>query len=101
MTRPLSSLPVAALATLALGASALTMSSVVLAQPGDDIVVQAATQNTPKNWKWELRDGKRVPRGERVTNADGSWRETTKVGDCTTVREHSPVGEYKEQRRCD
>ena len=34
----------------------------------------AAAQTVPKNWSYEIKDGKRVPTGQRVTNADGSWR---------------------------
>src|SRR3712207_1978266 len=56
---------------------------------------------TPGKWNWEIRDGKRVPKGQRLTNPDGSWRETVKVGSCTTVKERSPAGEYKEVRSCD
>ena len=51
----------------------------------------------------ELRDwdGKRVPKGDRVTNADGSWREETRQGQCVTIKEKTAAGEYKESRRCD
>ena len=67
----------------------------------------AAAQNlgqnvaTPKNWNYEIKDGKRVPKGDRVTNADGSWREETRQGKCVTIKEKSSAGEYKETRRCD
>ena len=61
----------------------------------------AAAQTVPKNWSYEIKDGKRVPKGSRVTNADGSWREETRQGKCITVKEKSPTGEYKETRRCD
>lgn len=60
-----------------------------------------APQSTPKGWNYEIRDGKRVPKGERVTNADGSWREETRQGKCVTVKERTAAGEYKETRRCD
>ena len=56
---------------------------------------------TPKNWNYEIKDGKRVPKGERVTNADGSWREEVRQGNCVTIKEKSATGEYKETRRCD
>ena len=59
------------------------------------------SQSTPKNWNYEIKDGKRVPKGERVSNADGSWREETRQGKCVTVKEKSSAGEYKESRRCD
>lgn len=55
---------------------------------------------TPKNWNYEIKDGKRVPKGNRVVNADGSWREEIRQGKCMTVKEKSPVGEYKESRSC-
>ena len=62
----------------------------------------AAAQNvaTPKGFNYEIKDGKRVPKGNRVTNADGSWREEVKQGNCTTIKEKSANGEYKESRQC-
>jgi hypothetical protein len=62
---------------------------------------QQVSQSTPKNWNYEIKDGKRVPKGERVTNADGSWREEVRQGSCVTIKEKSAAGEYKETRRCD
>lgn len=65
---------------------------------------QANTNNaqaTPKGWNYEIRDGKRVPKANRVTKADGSWREETRQGSCVTVKEKTASGEYKESRRCD
>ena len=59
------------------------------------------TRATPKSWNYEIKDGKRVPKGNRVTNADGSWREETRQGACVTVKEKTAAGEYKESRRCD
>jgi len=58
-------------------------------------------QGTPKGWNYEIRDGKRVPKSNRMTNADGSWREETRQGSCVTVKEKTASGEYKESRRCD
>ena len=60
-----------------------------------------ANQSTPRGWNYEIRDGKRVPKGNRVTNADGSWREETRQGQCVTIKEKTAAGEYKESRRCD
>lgn len=60
----------------------------------------AQSQTTPKGWNYEIRDGKRVPKSNRVSNADGSWREEVKQGNCVTVKEKSPSGEYKESRQC-
>ncbi len=56
---------------------------------------------TPKNWNYEIKDGKRVPKGNRVTNPDGSWREEVREGSCVTIKEKTAAGEYKETRRCD
>jgi hypothetical protein len=61
----------------------------------------AAAQSLPKNWSYEIKDGKRVPKGQRVTNPDGSWREEVRQGKCITIKEKSASGEYKETRRCD
>jgi hypothetical protein len=62
---------------------------------------QPVSQATPKGWNYEIKDGKRVPKGERLTNADGSWREEVRQGKCITIKEKSAAGEYKETRRCD
>jgi hypothetical protein len=64
---------------------------------------QATTgdQATPKDFNWEIKDGKRVPKGQRQTNADGSWREEIRQGKCITIKEKSAAGEYKESRKCD
>ena len=59
------------------------------------------TQATPKNWNYEIKDGKRVPKGNRVVNADGSWREEVRQGSCVTIKEKTANGEYRETRRCD
>ena len=57
-------------------------------------------QQTPKGWSYELENGQRVPKGNRVTNADGSWREEVRQGNCVTIKEKSAAGEYKETRQC-
>ena len=62
---------------------------------------QGQTQQTPKGWSYEIKDGKRVPKGNRVTKEDGSWREEVRQGNCITVKERSASGEYKETRQCD
>ena len=59
-----------------------------------------AGASTPKSWNYEIKDGKRVPKGNRVTNPDGSWREEVKQGNCVTIKEMSKAGEYKETREC-
>jgi uncharacterized low-complexity protein len=62
---------------------------------------QSQTEQTPKGWSYNIQNGQRVAKGNRVTNADGSWREEVKQGKCTTVKEKSASGEYKETRQCD
>ena len=66
-------------------------------------VAQASqtASSTPKNWNYEIKDGKRVPKGQRKANADGSWREEIRQGKCVTVKERTPAGEYRETRKCD
>ena len=77
-------------------ALAATAASAAYAQasPGGDPA-------TPNSFNWEIKDGKRVPKGNRVTNADGSWREEIRQGKCVTIKEKSAAGEYKETRKCD
>jgi hypothetical protein len=59
------------------------------------------SQQTPKGWSYQLDSrGNRVPKGNRVSNPDGSWREEMKQGNCVTVKEKSASGEYKETRQC-
>ena len=60
-----------------------------------------ANAATPKGWSYEIKDGKRVPKGNRVTNPDGSWHEEVRQGNCMTLKEMSKAGEYKETRQCD
>lgn len=59
------------------------------------------TQSTPKSWNYDIKDGKRVPKASRTTSADGSWREESKQGACTTTKESSAKGEVKATRKCD
>ena len=80
---------------LARSALAATAASAAYAQ------ATAGDQATPKGFNWEIKDGKRVPKGERQTNADGSWREEIRQGKCVTIKEKSAAGEYKESRKCD
>lgn len=81
---------VAVLATAALAGGALAQST-----------ADNNTRATPKSWNYEIKDGKRVPKGQRQTNADGSWREVIRQGKCVTIKEKSAAGEYKETRTCD
>ena len=78
---------------------ALTLGAIaVVAAAG--FTAAAWAQQTPKSWNYEIKDGKRVPKGNRVTNPDGSWREEVRQGNCVTVKERSAAGEYKETRQC-
>ena len=61
----------------------------------------AQARPTPNSWNYEIKDGKRVPKAERKVNADGSWREEVRQGECITIKEKTASGEYKESRRCD
>lgn len=60
----------------------------------------AQNQRTPKGWSYDLKDGKPVRKGDRVTNADGSWREVIRQGKCVTIKEKTAAGEYRETREC-
>ena len=64
------------------------------------VALAQQTQQTPRGWSYEIKDGKRVPKANRVTNADGSWREEIRQGNCVTIKERSSSGEYKETREC-
>jgi len=75
------------------GAALVAAASVATAAP-------EGNQSTPKGFNYEIKDGKRVPKGNRVTNPDGSWREEIKQGNCTTIKTMSAAGEYKEVRQC-
>jgi hypothetical protein len=60
----------------------------------------AQDRQTPKGWNYEIRDGKRVPKTNPITKADGSWREEVRQGNCVTIKERSAAGDYKETRQC-
>ena len=57
-------------------------------------------RNTPPGWSYEIRDGKRVPRVPRKVNADGSWTEVIRKGNCTVTRT-GREGVVREVRECD
>lgn len=80
--------------------------AVLLASPGSAFVQQQgapgrSAASLPKNWSYDLQDGRRVPKGNRVTNNDGSWREELRQGPCTTVKQKTANGDYSETRKCD
>ena len=81
---------------LVLGAVALVATGFASA-----VYAQGQPQQTPRGWSYTLdKNGQRVPKGNRVTNPDGSWREEVRQGNCITVKEKSATGEYKETRQC-
>ncbi len=73
----------------------------VAGSAGAVVQSSAPAPSVPKSFNYELRDGKRVPKGNRVTNADGGWREEVRQGQCTTVKEKTAAGDYNETRKCD
>ena len=77
------------------------LGGLAVAAAGFSGTASAQDTATPKGWNYEIKDGKRVPKGNRVTNADGSWREEVRQGKCITIKEKTAAGEYKETRRCD
>ena len=86
-----------ALAAAGLGLAALAAAPGASAQP-------ANRQNctSPPGMNYMICDGQRVPKPtNRVANADGSWREEYRQGNCVVIKEKSASGEYKETRRCD
>lgn len=85
---------------IALGVGALALAATA-ASAAYAQVDTAGDQATPKNFNWEIKDGKRVPKGNKQVNADGSWREEIRQGKCVTIKEKSAAGEYKETRKCD
>lgn len=56
-------------------------------------------KSTPFNYV--IKDGKPVPKGNRIKNPDGSWREEIRQGKCVTIKEGSAQGDVKITRRCD
>ena len=64
---------------------------------------RSASENCqePKGFNYKICNGKRVPKGKATTEPDGRTREVIRDGNCITVKERSPAGEYKATRRCD
>lgn len=80
---------------------AVVLGSVALAAvAGFAAVAAAQNQQTPRGWSYEIKNGQRVPKGKRVVNADGSWREEVRQGNCVTIKEKTASGEYRETRQC-
>ena len=80
----------------------MSAAALALVAGGGASAALAQSQQTPRGFKYELKNGQRVPKpGNRVTNPDGSWREEIRQGSCVTIKEKTAQGEYKESRRCD
>ena len=60
-----------------------------------------AGADVPNNFPYEIKNGRRVPKGNRVSGPDGSWREEVRDGPCVTLKEKTAAGEYRETRKCD
>lgn len=81
-------------------AAGFSLASIALAQaPAPPPPAAEQAQNTPFNYALDSK-GNRVPKGNRVTNPDGSWREEIRQGKCTTIKEMSADGVYKETHSC-
>lgn len=88
------------MATAAAG-FALAGAALAAAQPGQQGQPDQSKQQVQRTpFNYDIVNGQRVPKGDRTTNPDGSWRETIRQGNCTTLKEKSATGEYKETRSC-
>lgn len=54
---------------------------------------------TPAGWSYDIRNGQRVPKANRIVREDGSWTEEVKQGNCKVTREGRD-GEVREVRTC-
>jgi hypothetical protein len=91
---------------LAIGAIAATVVVASLGAGSTAASAQSAQGSrlkgkVPDNFPYEIRNGRRVPKGKRVVAADGSWKEEVRDGACAIVRERNAAGEYREVRKCD
>lgn len=75
------------------------MSALVALSAGQAIAQDRSA--TPKDWGYEIVDGKRVPKAKRQVNPDGSWREERRTGDCVEIKERTAQGEIKIHRECE
>ena len=81
-----------------LGAIALAAGAILASAAAAQ--AQQQQPQTPRGWNYEIKNGQRVPKGNRVNSPDGSWREEIRQGNCVTIKERSASGEYKETRQC-
>ena len=61
---------------------------------------EKGSAKTPASWSYEIRNGQRVPKTNRLVQADGSWTEELKQGNCVVTRTGRD-GEVREVRKCD
>ena len=81
--------------------SAALGAAVSLALTAPAFAAPDSKASTPSNWKYDTDGKKRIPKGKRVSNADGSWREEIRDrNNCVTIKEKTASGEYKETRHC-
>jgi hypothetical protein len=81
---------VGTLAALGLAAAAVAQTAPVQKGPA-----------VPKSWNYKLDSkGNPIRKGNRVVKPDGSWREEIPQGKCTTIKEMSAKGEYRESHDC-
>ena len=85
---------------LSIAATAVVLAAVCVAAATPALAQRSDKARTPDSWSYDIRNGQRVPRAQRVTNPDGSWREEVRDGNCATVRTMSANGEYRESRQC-
>ena len=83
------------------GAAVAALAGAAWAQSGAQNAT-SGTQNTPVNFDYVIKDGKRVPKpNTRIVNADGTWREETRQGNCVEIKEGLKDGSVKTTRKCD
>lgn len=75
-------------------AASLALASGAMAAPKD------RDGKTPAGWGYTLKNGKPVPKMQRKVNADGTWTEELRQGNCIVTR-HGKKGEFHETRKCD
>lgn len=61
----------------------------------------AAQNCKDTGFNYKICNGKRVPKGKIIAGPDGTTREVFRDGNCVTIKERSPSGEFKATRRCD
>ena len=81
-------------------AIATVAAALALGGPAASAAPSKGNGATPANFSYEIRNGQRVPKVTRVVQADGSWVEETKQGNCVVTRTGRD-GEVREVRKCE